>query len=251
MNVDKNMNQKVVGYFEQLGVTAEQTTAYLSLLHSGPQTVLQLSRATGTGRTKLYPLLSELSKKRLVRQHERHYGTSYEALPPDTIETLVQEKELEAMQLRGGLAAIRRDLEKIQPVPSSAFRIAEFTGTDGAKQLLFNLSKTPGEILMFDGGIQSRLDSPFLHKLRTALATKNTVVRRLNNGNVLQKIGAVSRLITPASCPIEHDTYIYANSVAFLSVQGGEIAGAEITGSLLARQYRSLFDLAWAQATPE
>ncbi len=63
------------------------------LLQHGFQTVLTISRGLKTGRTKLYPLLEELAEKQLVTIHERHYGTSYEAQPPEVLELLVADRE--------------------------------------------------------------------------------------------------------------------------------------------------------------
>lgn len=79
MNVDKSPEQKVVAYLKQLGLEQEQALVYLYLLKNGPGTVLAISRGLKTGRTKLYPLLSDLADKQLIAVHERHYGTSYEA----------------------------------------------------------------------------------------------------------------------------------------------------------------------------
>ena len=100
------LKNKVVGFLKQLSLTSEQALAYLYLLEHGPQTVLTLSRGLKTGRTKLYPLLEDLAGKQLIAIHERHYGTSYEALPPETLEFLISEKERKAELLRSKLPAI-------------------------------------------------------------------------------------------------------------------------------------------------
>ena len=113
MNVEKQQQEKVVSYLKQLGLSSEQTLAYIFLLQHGPQTVLQISRGLNTGRTKLYPLLESLADKQLITVHERHYGTSYEAQSLDSLDFLVGEHERKATSLRSNLPAAQHVLQAL------------------------------------------------------------------------------------------------------------------------------------------
>src|SRR2546423_832410 len=130
MVVDKSAQQKVVGYLKQLGVDTEQAAAYIYLLQHGPNTVLAISRGLKTGRTKLYPLLDELAEKQLITIHERHYGTSYEAQPPETLDFLVSETERKASALRLSLPAALNILKSLELKSPTTSRVAEYRGVD-------------------------------------------------------------------------------------------------------------------------
>jgi len=256
MNVEKSLQQKVVRYLKQLGLGEEQALAYLFLLQQGPQTVLALSRGIQTGRTKLYPLLDDLAKKQLITIHERHYGTSYEAQPPDVLEFLIAEKERKAEVLRSTLEPITHALETIRAHSPTTSKILEYRGVDGLKQMNYNLTKAEKEYRVFElAGLDKHLGSHFADKMRTRTNAIHTRSRDLTNnphragesgiaGNPL----ASARYIDPAIFTIEFETYIYNNCVALLSYNQGDIFGVEIHNDKLARQQKQLFDLIWSQA---
>ncbi len=256
MDVEKQLKQKVVGYLQQLGLNSEQAQAYLFLLQQGPQTVLALSRGLQTGRTKLYPLLEDLAKKQLITIHERHYGTSYEAQPPDVLEFLVAEKERKAQQLRGNLQPITHALEKWRLQSPTTSKIVEYRGVDGLKQMNFNLTKAEKEYRVFElAGLDKHLGAHFADKMRTRTRDQKTLSRDLtNNPNRANEPGvagdplAQARYIDPATFTIEFETYIYNNCVALLSYENQDIFGVEIHNDKLARQQTQLFDLVWSQA---
>jgi len=258
MDVENNLQEKVVAYLEQLGLSGEQALAYLFLLQNGPQTVLALSRGLETGRTKLYPLLEDLATKQLITVHERHYGTSYEAQTPEVVEFLVSEKEQEAEKLRGGLKPITTQLQNLQMRSPTTSKIIEYHGIDGLKQMNWNLGKADGEFRVLElSHLSDHLGKHFAEKMRRIYAEKKLVSYDLTNDSdwefktdVLEyKKHAKARYIDPAILNIEFETYIYNNCVALLSYENDDIFGVEIYNEKLAKQQIQLFDLIWSQAS--
>jgi len=251
------LKEKVVAYLKHLGITSEQSLAYLELLQRGPQTVLALSRSLKTGRTKLYPLLEDLAVKQLITIHERHYGTSYEAQPPDVLAFLVQEKVQLAEKLQGNLPAIQHALGTFQFTAPSTSKIIEYRGVDGLKQMNFNLTKAKKEFRVFElESLAGHLGTRFAEKLRETWAENHIISYDLTNNpnwelttqaetyRTLAKV----RYIDPKIFHIEFETYIYNNCVALLSYHENDIFGVEIYNEKLAHQQIQLFDLAWANA---
>jgi len=93
------------------------------------------------GENQALPLARKLGKKQLITIHERHYGTSYEAQPPQVLEFLISEQERQAESLRSNLPAITNILSQLQAESPTTSRIAEYRGVDGLKQMNFNLTK--------------------------------------------------------------------------------------------------------------
>lgn len=260
MDVENTLNEKVVAYLKQLGLNSEQALAYLYLLQNGPQTVLALSRGLETGRTKLYPLLEDLAKRQLITIHERHYGTSYEAQPPEVVEFLVSEKEQEAEKMRGGLKSITTALQNLQMQSPTTSKIIEYRGVDGLKQMNWNLAKANGEFRVFElAHLSEHLGKHFAEKMRRIYAEKKLVSYDLTNTpssdwnfntEVLEyKKRAKVRYIDPAILNIEFETFIYNNCVTLLSYEDNDIFGVEIYNDKLAKQQTQLFDLVWSQAS--
>ncbi len=255
MAVDNITHKKLVGYFKHLGIEADLAVLYLFLLQNGPQTVLAISRGLKTGRTKLYPALEELADKQLVTIHERHYGTNYEAQPPEAVEFLVSEKERKSSALRSDLPAALNLMKQLQVQSPSTSRIAEYKGVDGLKQMNYNLTRAQSEYRVFElAGLDKHLGTHFANKMRQTYTTKNLKSYDLtNNKNRSTEPGAdlphaEVRYIDPTVFAIEFEMFIYDNVVGLLSYDKEDIFGIEIYNDKLARQQKQIFDLLWSQA---
>ncbi|HTE21670.1 MAG TPA: helix-turn-helix domain-containing protein [Candidatus Limnocylindria bacterium] len=257
MHEDKSQHKKVVAYLEHLGLSAERTQVYLFLLQHGPSTVLAISRGIKSGRTKLYPLLEELAEKQLLTIHERHYGTSYEAQPPASLEFLVTEYERKSENLRSNLPAALHFLQDMQQQAPTTSRIAEYRGVDGLKQMNFNLTRADKEFRVFElAGMDKHLGKHFAGKQREAFRTRDLSTYDLtNNPKRLAEPGvdlprSQARYIDPQTFSIQFETYIYNNCTALLSYDRDDIFGVEIYNDKLAAQQKQIFDLLWSQAKP-
>ncbi len=254
MIVDKTLHAKVVRYLKHLGLNHEQAQIYLFLLEKGPSTVLAISRGLKTGRTKLYPLLTELAEKQLITIHDRHYGTSYEAQPPQALEFLITEHERKAESLRSNLPAITSILSQIQTQSPATSRIAEYRGVDGLKQMNFNLTKADGEYRVLElAGLDKLLGTHFADKMRSITRDKGTQTydltnnpNRANEPGVFNNQHSKARYIDPKIFKIQFETFIYNNCVALLSYE--HAVGVEIYNDKLAAQQKQIFDLLWSQA---
>jgi sugar-specific transcriptional regulator TrmB len=256
MDAENLLKRKVVDYLKQLELNDEQALAYLYLLGHGPGTVLSISRGLKTGRTKLYPLLEDLAQKQLITVHERHYGTSYEAQPPDALEFLISEKERQAESLRNQLPTVTRVLNKLKQESPVSSKIIEYRGVDGLKQMNWNLTKAGNEYRVFEkANLSKHLGRHFAEKIRQWQVDKKITSLDLTNNphwQVDTNVAGFStfsqaRFIDPSVFTIEFETYIYNNCVALLSYEQDDILGVEIHNDKLAGQQRQLFNLLWRQ----
>lgn len=252
MDVDKIQRQKVVTYLRQLGLGDDESKVYIYLLAHGPQTVLQISKATKVGRTKLYPLLESMANKQLVTVHDRHYGTTYEAQPPAVLEFLVSQYEQSVAQLRGNLPAATHLLQQLAITSPTTSRIAEYRGIDGLKQMNYNLTKAEKEYRVIElAGLDKHLGKHYADKMRQRVHERNLVSYDLtNNPRRSEEPGVETtnnhvKYISPDVFSIEFETYIYDNCVGLLSYDSDDIFGVEIYNAKLARQQRQMFDLLW------
>lgn len=259
MDVDKSLTEKVVAYLEQLGLNGEQALIYMHLLRTGSQSVLSLSRGLKTGRTKLYPLLEDLASKQLIAVHERHYGTTYEAQPPEVLEFLISEREQTVQTLRGNLKSITHALGELRVHSPATSKIIEYRGIDGIKQMNFNLTKAQSEFRVLElKSLSEHLGNHFTEKLRQTWAERGISSFDLTNNphwSLKTKVEqykqlSKARYIDSAVFTIEFETYIYNNCVALLSYEDDDIFGVEIYNDKLARQQIQLFDLLWSQSKP-
>lgn len=253
--MDNSIKDKVVGFLRQVGLDGEQALVYLYLQKNGPSTVLEISRGLLTGRTKLYPALEDMVKKQVVTVHERHYGTTYGALPPENLEFLVLERERESSTLRLDLSATVHALNSIRLTAPNSSNIIEYHGENGLKQMTWNQTKANDHIKIFSQtGSDAYISPHFADKLREEWTLKQIKCFELTNDKnkkLMTKIQGYpalykTRYIDPQVLNIEYETAIYDNVTALLHFSGNEIIGVEIYNDKLARQQEQLFDLIWS-----
>jgi sugar-specific transcriptional regulator TrmB len=258
--MENSLKLKLVSFLKQLSLDAEQASVYLYLQENGPSTVLAISRGLETGRTKLYPALEEMVVKQVVSVHERHYGTTYEALPPENLEFLVLELERKADIARHNFKESLHAFSQLRANSPSGSKIIEYRGLDGLKQMNWNLvskAKQQYKVFELDALVNhSGFNKHFKDKLdeievKNKLATydiTNNPKRSIITSNTPGRVNHFA-YIAPEVFKIEFETYIYNNVVALLSYDKDDIFGVEIYNDKLARQQEQLFDLLWKQAT--
>jgi sugar-specific transcriptional regulator TrmB len=246
-------------YLEHLGLTNDQSELYIYLHILGPSTVLTLSKALSTGRTRLYPILESLHARGLIHINERHYGTTYEALPGQSLEYLVHDEEVRAQQLRQQLNDAQHAISSLSGAVTKGSRVVEYKGVDGLKQINFNLTKAHKECRVFEGAHldeYSTMPKSFVDRIRRSFVENNIVNLDLTNSkdwkwannpydpeHKLQRACYIDKDVFEISV----ETYIYNDCIAYLQYEEDEIFGVEIYNQALASQQKMLFDLVWSQ----
>ncbi|HMS25436.1 MAG TPA: helix-turn-helix domain-containing protein [Acidimicrobiia bacterium] len=252
---------KVSQFLEQLDLTADQAQVFTYLHALGPTSVLSLSKALATGRTRLYPILESLAGRQLIIIHERHYGTTYEAASPQALEFLVHEREIKVGHLRDELFDVQNALLQLSGQVTKGSRVAEYRGVDGLKQINFNLTKAVDEFCVFE---VARLDEhegmteSFSNRLRETWLEKKIVSRDLTNNPKWQRHSPAQPAyvkvqrgcyVEPSVFEISLETFVYNNCVAYLHYEEGQIFGVEVYNEKLANQQKQLFEIVWSQGT--
>lgn len=257
--MDNSLKSKLVSFLKQLSLDDEQASVYLYLQEFGPSTVLAISRGLETGRTKLYPALEDMVKKQVVATHERHYGTTFEALPPENLEFLVSELERKADIARLNFKESIHAFTQLRANSPTGSKVIEYRGLDGLKQMNWNLvSKAKGQYKVFEldalqnhtgfnKHFKDKLDAIEINNKLETFDLTNNPDRPVSNTNASVRLNHFA-YIDPALFKIEFETYIYNNVVALLSYDKDDIFGVEIYNDKLARQQEQLFDLLWSQS---
>lgn len=254
--MDNSIRKNVVAFLKQLGLDDEQADVYLYLQTTGPNTVLSISRGLKTGRTKLYPALDEMVRKQVVAVHERHYGTTYEALPPENLEFLVSEYERRASGLRHNLKAAVNALNASREQSPATSKIIEYRGLEGLKQVNFNLMKAAKECFVFEKDNLARhpgMTKHFVDKLHVQQVDRKLTSYDLTNNKNWRMSSQIDRLeeyckaryIDPKLFTVQFETYIYDNVVTLLNYDPDDILCVEIHNPALAAQQKQLFQLLW------
>src|SRR5260221_2854692 len=130
LKVEKSIKNFLIDF----GITDKEITVYLTLLKSGPNTIMNLARETGIKRSTTHNTVEELIKKGLVSQTNYGERRMVIAEDPDKLKFLMDQKRWDIQKLEKSLPdAIKSIFESIPNAKeNSTVNVKYYTGKDGA-----------------------------------------------------------------------------------------------------------------------
>ncbi len=247
-------------YFKQLGLSPEKATLYLTLLNSGPQTAISLSKLSGIKRTYVYHLSQELAKENLIKLTQKGRTTFFTALSPDTLLARAQERQSQARLAMAGLEAALPELQSKFHLTDAKPAVTYYEGTEGLRKVYKDVINTKEDIILFRS-VHDEADP------KGAEILKDHVQERT-------KAGIHTRAITPmVDIAIENylkndqarlfERHLTKNKNFFLPSQimvyGTKVAITSFKSNLstiidnpeISQTFRQLFDLLWSYTQKE
>lgn len=252
--------KKVIAkHLQRFGLDTESTRIYLLLTQKGPQTVLNLSRETGIKRTQVYRLIEELQAKQLVSADHLTYGSLYQAMPLEQLESAIIDKSIEVQRMRSSLRDLGVLMADFAGKPTDNAKVLHYSGIEGLKQVSWNLTKANHHYKVFEvSHLSDYLDKKFAVRCRERFIERGLTSYDLTNSTSVATNGIApfnpSRTnyasISKDILDIQFEVYIYNDVVTLLDYSGEQIFCMEIYHKLLNRLAEQLFDVAWSQAKP-
>ncbi|HSE61039.1 MAG TPA: helix-turn-helix domain-containing protein [Candidatus Saccharimonadales bacterium] len=254
-----NGELELQAYLKKAGVEPAATRVYLKLNKEGPCSALQLAKTTGVSRTQVYRYLEALQAIGLVSAEQLSYGTLFRALPLESLEGLITDKETEAAELRGQLADMSRLLQHLAGSNGPKATVQHFYGIAGLKQANWNLTKANKEYRVFEAAhLHQHLDKTFAKRHRECVLEKQIYSYDLTNAE--RTTAAELEPFNPAMCELRHidpqvlhinfEMYIYNHVVTLLDYSKENAMAMEIHHPALHAMMRQLFDAMWQLGTP-
>lgn len=246
-------------WLKELGLTGDEAVLYTELL-KGPQTHLELARATGINRTKVYRLADELEKRSLIATHSDDTGTALIASDPATFEIELVNKEEALKRQRTIFKHVLPELHKLQHKGKTDFEVNTYQGVQGFKQMLWHELKAKGELLVLGKSTIEQLveNVRWAEKHRALTVEANYAVRQIiNSDEVLDPFTRnqefmdshyEERLIGGEVLPMRQTISIYNNTVAVYHWRTGDKVGVEIVGKMYVAMMREIFEYYWRLA---
>jgi sugar-specific transcriptional regulator TrmB len=138
--------------FEKLGLKSGHSDIYLVLLETGIMTAGALSKHLNVPRSTLYGLLEDLVKSRLVLQNEKDKVKLWQAVPPETIKNILNEKINDLENSKTKFENILESLKKSQKTDFISPKFHYYEGVENMKSML-------KDVLLYDN-LQTELCWP-------------------------------------------------------------------------------------------
>ncbi len=252
-------------YFAKLSLDPEIADIYLALHTNGPQSISALARTSGVERTKVYRLLDGLLASGLVEVEAHDKRDVIKAAPIANIRILIAQREQELKSLRDDLDMLEHTLAR-NSLSNPAMHVQTYHGIEGLRQMQWNQLRTTGELLsIVNEPLQHALGKQFVIRWSEAANANNLQLRQITTPhfNTLDqqwhrrhrtaKLIAPERItrrtITPAAFPVEFNTDIWNDTVAYYNWKDGEIYGIELHNAAIADAQRHYFAMAWDRAS--
>lgn len=129
VKLDKNM-EEFLGEFE---LSDREVAIYLTLLKTGPNTIMNLARETGIKRSTTHNNVEELIKKGLVSQTNYGERRMVVAEAPDKLQFLLDQKKFKVQKLEKNLPAVIEQINSLVPdaAENSKVEVKYYEGKDG------------------------------------------------------------------------------------------------------------------------
>jgi len=128
-------DENIFNIFEELGLSTEEISVYLSVLELGFQPASVIAKNAGLKRGQTYNKLSNLIKKGIVQEFVKNKIRYFTTGSPKVLQSFVERKEDKLKITKQKLLQIVPILEKIGNPLLSQPKVRFFQGVDGIKEI--------------------------------------------------------------------------------------------------------------------
>lgn len=251
-----NKNE-LINYLTKLGLTQDEVAVYLGLLEKGEGTPLSISRLTGINRTKVYRLIEQMEKRKMLVQEIKDSTTCVSPAPIERVEELLKHKQLVITELSKSWNEAATMLDQMQASHQAETKVKYYKGNSGIEQMVWNVLKAKKDIVGYTfRDLSHFVGTKFMESFAEEFKRRNLKMRDIYSDEYLNSepidnnwAGKIdSRYLPSKILSIPHQMDIYDEVVTFYSWNGDEVWGTEIYNPKVAEMQRQLFELAWEKA---
>lgn len=257
--MDKNNQQEIERYLTQLGFEPEAASLYRTLIEHGPQTILEISRASGLERTRLYRLVDDLTAKGLIEEVLGHKTRIFKAADVSRIDQFVAKQARKVKQLQDSFTAFANAITRTQAnLPTT--NILYYRGVSGIRQILANELNMKREAVGFTYRVlQEPVGVKFFERWAQEFEEKKLKFRDIRSDEFMKSgqiakypsrhiNGSTWRYLPDHILHLTHSMDIYDDVVAIYYWQRDELFGLEIHNQQIADTQKSMFEVFWQLA---
>ncbi len=256
--VGEHMNESELKlYLQRLDLSEESVAIYLDLVEHSGGTPLSISRRIGINRTKVYRVVDEMARDKLVTIEISNNSTRISPAPISLIEEILRSKQAEVAELSKNWSRVHEQLSQIGVAKQAETKVKYYKGKTGIEQMVWNVLSAKSEVVGYTfRDLSQYVGEKFIDHFAEEFKRRNISMRDiygdeyLNSSPIDTNWGERmnSKYIPSKVLAIPHQMDIYDNVVTFYSWHEGEVWGTEIYNEKVAQMQKQLFELAWEKA---
>jgi len=251
----------IMSALQSLGLNLEETTIFLYINKNGSCTALSISKECNISRTKVYRILDNLIKKKLIVQLMGDRGLKFEVVADLNLDLFLVQKESELESLRESLPFIQQELSSSSINGRHKSKVVYFHGIQGLEQVTWNSTKAKGPLRIYEMSetMTEFLNISFSEKVRQEFVNNKVLIKQLTNHKKIAGYTKITELVTkywecryinPKELSMKFEILVYDNVVVVYTYKQDEIFCVEIHNPYLAEMQTQIFDFVWNSAKP-
>lgn len=260
------INSKIKDYFETLGMEKRQIDVYLSLVHGGAKTVLELSKETDLPRTGVYRVVDSLLELGLIEEILDQNTKRYSSSGFNKIELLIKQKELENKYLKDYLEEVSGLLSGSLAAKQPGTKVLFYRGVEGIKQEAWNILSSKDTVRSYAHDFFAKVvGQNFSQKWNQEFSSRGLVLHEIVPEKILEisdksileewlnwekSNSFKTKMVSDKKLKINNVIDIYDDVIAFHSWEKHDLVGVEIYNEKIAELQKQLFDIVWDIAKP-
>lgn len=250
------VDKSIKNYLLDFGLTEKEVKLYLTLLKSGPNTIMNLARETGIKRSTTHNNIEELIKKGLVSQTNYGERRMVVAEHPEKLTFLMDQKRWDVKKLEEILPDVITKIVETVPEAKETTKV-EVKYYEGKKglEVIYRDAFSANELRSFVNLNEVSKAFPENSEIYLDLQTKNKDLKVYeivdNSDESIEKAKLFAKnsnfrfKVSNTKLEVSAiDTLIYDNKVAVISYNK-TISGIVIESQDYYKNYKGLFDYIW------
>lgn len=225
----QKVEKSIKNFLVDFGLTEKEITCYLTLLRTGPNTIMNLSRETGIKRSTTHNTVEELVKKGLVSQTNYGERRMVVAEDPNKLEFLLEQRKWDMKKFEENLPSIIKTINESIPKvkENTSVNVKYYTGEKGFKEVCQRSIRNADNEILFISNLEEWYkvyteDYDNNHYIPSRL--KNNIYLRLlstRSKNIEKIVGLDSKLqrevrLLPENVDFDGTIIIYKNEVSIM-----------------------------------
>lgn len=254
--------QLIVDFIKKLGFDETAAKIYLALVQKGPQSLLEVSRASGIERTKLYRKIDSLVDQGLIEHIPSHRKRTVQATGLNTLSMLVKEKERQDKMLLESLPYLTNAFNVVAQ-KSDENQVIYYRGIEGIRTMTWHTLDCIGIYRTYSYRFwDDILGSRFVSRFNCEMLMRHLKVHDIYSDQYFDfkkwwyDTGHKhpsgdwsfwqSRYISEKIVKVDWNMDVYNDVVAYYYWQGEETFGVEIHNARFALFQKQIHDCLWA-----
>ncbi len=239
-----------------LGLTKTEIQVYLALFRLGSSLASAISKDADVERSLTYQILNSLIRKGLVGFVIKENRKYFNAVDPDKLLDLVEEKEQKQLQEKQTVKQFILELKKLKIPTQDHLEVTVFKGVEGFKTVMNDILKEKHDYCILGYTAKSSKIAKYWYAHWNNKRVKMGIKRYLLIPKFIQKEEALKSPLTQVKklppgylAPSLSSTVVYGTDkvLIFLPMKDG-FSGIIIKNKEIHNNYRDFFDILWKQS---